>query len=43
MDRSMDRSEVARAIGKIFAYLACGKREMAREWAKKLIAFLETI
>ena len=39
----MDRSESARCIAKVFAYLACGNRQMAREWARKLIAYLETI
>jgi hypothetical protein len=39
----MDRTEAARAISKVFAYLNCGKRDSAREWAKILIAWLETI
>ena len=39
----MDRAEAAQAIGKIFAYLACGKAELARPWARKLITWLETL
>ena len=39
----MDRTEVARCVGKIFAYLGCGQREQARQWARKLIAYLQTI
>ena len=39
----MDRQETAQAIAKVLAYLACGKREQARIWAQKLIAWLETI
>ena len=39
----MDRQDAARAIANIFAYLACGHHEEAREWARKLIVWLETI
>ena len=39
----MDRAEAAQAIGKIFAYLACGKPDLAHVWARKLIAWLETL
>jgi hypothetical protein len=39
----MDRADATRAIAKVFAYLACGKRDMAREWARILIAWLETV
>jgi len=39
----MSRSEAAQAIAKVFAYLACGKIEAARDWASRLIRWLETI
>ena len=39
----MNQSEACRAVAKVFAYLACGKREAAREWAKRLISWLEGI
>ena len=39
----MDRTEVARAIAKVFAYLGCGKPELARPWADKIINWLQSI
>jgi len=39
----MTRQEAAAAMAKVFAYLGCGKRETARDWAQRLIAWLETI
>lgn len=39
----MDRNEAARAIAKVFAYLACGKPEQARQYARQLISWLQTI
>ena len=39
----LNREEAFRAIAKVFAYLNCGKPEKAREWALKLIEWLETI
>ena len=39
----MSRTEAAQCIGKIFAYLGCGKPELARSWALKLIDWLRTI
>ena len=40
---NVDRHEAARAIAKVFAFLASGKREEARTWARQLIEWLETI
>ena len=39
----MDRHEAARAIAKVFAYLAVGNSAAARAWAHQLIAWLEAI
>jgi hypothetical protein len=39
----MTRNEAAQALGKVFAYLACGREDLAREWATKLIDWLSTI
>ncbi len=39
----MDRREASQAIGKVFSYLACGRRDLAREWAARLIAWLQTV
>ena len=39
----MDRVTASTMIAKVFAYLACGKREQARTWAAQLIAWLETV
>jgi hypothetical protein len=33
----MDRTEAARAWAKVLAYIACGKPELARPWALKLV------
>jgi hypothetical protein len=37
----IDRSEVARALAKCIAYKLCGKDDLAREWARKLVRLLE--
>lgn len=39
----MDRQEAARALGNVFAYLARGKRDDARYWARLLVSWLESI
>lgn len=39
----MTREEASRAIAKVFAYLACSKPELARPFARRLIAWLESI
>ena len=39
----MDRHEAARAIAKVFAFLAVGNREAARTWAQQLVTWLEAI
>ena len=39
----MTHREAMQAVAKVLAYLACGKRELAREWAVKLISWLEGI
>ena len=39
----MDRADASRALSKVFAYMAVGKRDMAREWARKLISWLESV
>ncbi len=39
----MDRAEASRALSKVFAYMAVGKRDVARAWAKKLVSWLEWI
>lgn len=39
----MDRTEVARLVAKVWAYLACGKPDQARAYARQLIGWLETI
>lgn len=39
----MDRTQAAQALGKVFAYLACGKTHDAQLWARKLIVWLEGI
>jgi hypothetical protein len=36
----MDRTEASRALGKVLAFLACGRREKAREWAGILVSML---
>ena len=36
----MDRSEAAKCLAKVIAYLACGKVELAREWGDKLVDML---
>ena len=41
--RAMNRNEAAQAIAKVFAYLACGKPEQARVWARQLIAWLQSV
>jgi len=38
---SIDRQEVARALAKAIAFKNCGKDEIAREWARKLVKLLE--
>jgi hypothetical protein len=35
----MDRVEAARAWAKVLAYIACGKPDLARPWAEKLLAW----
>ncbi len=37
----MDRHEANRLLAKVIAYLACGKRDKAREYAAQLIAALQ--
>jgi hypothetical protein len=39
----MDRIEASRALGKVLAYLACGKPQLARPFAQQLIAWLQSI
>jgi hypothetical protein len=39
----MDRIEASRALGKVFAYLACGKPDKARPFARQLIEWLQSI
>jgi hypothetical protein len=39
----MDRTEAARCLAKVFAHIAVGQPGTARVWAKKLIAWLQTI
>lgn len=39
----MDRAEASRQLGRVFAYLACGKPDKAREAAAKLIDWLGTL
>lgn len=36
----MDRTETARCIAKIQAYLACGQFTKAQEWADKLLRLM---
>jgi len=43
LGRLESRSDVARAIAKVFAYLACGNQREAQLWAGRLISWLETI
>ena len=39
----MDRLEATRALAKVFAFLAVGKRAEARRWARTLIDWLIAI
>lgn len=39
----MDRTQAARLIAQVFAYLACGKPDQARAAARPLIAWLESL
>jgi hypothetical protein len=39
----MTREAASRALGKVLAYLACGKPQLARPFAQQLIAWLQTI
>ena len=39
----MTRHETSFLLGKVMAYLACGKDDKAREWAKVLIEELQKI
>jgi hypothetical protein len=36
----MDRSEAAKCLAKVIAYLACGKIDMAKVWGDKLVDML---
>lgn len=40
-ERTMDRSEINRALAKAIAYKNCGKDADAAEWARKLVKLLE--
>ena len=39
----MDRTEAARLLAKVFAFVACGQRDKARQHAQALINWLRTI
>jgi hypothetical protein len=39
----MDRTDAARSLAKVFAYLACNKPDAARAAAEPLIAWLRSL
>lgn len=38
---AIDRSAVAQALAKALAYKACGKDDLAAQWARTLVRLLE--